>query len=166
MNWYAIFVETGFEEAVQQYLYFSLTDLHSLIPKRIVPEKRNGKFEKALKKLFPGYILVQTKLNDEVYLNIKHIPHLIKVLGYETNYSPIDETEIAIILKLINNEGVIDYSKVLIENSMVHVKDGPLKGLEGLIVRLNKHTHRAKIKLNFMGEQRVIEVGIEMLEAK
>jgi transcriptional antiterminator NusG len=163
MNWYAIFVETGFEEIVQQYLHYFITNLYSLIPKRIVPEKRNGKFEKVIKKLFPGYILVQTELNDEIYLSIKHIPHLIKVLSYGTYYSPIDETEIAIILKLINNEGIIDYSKLLIKNAIVEVKDGPLKGLEGLILMVNKHTHRSKIKLNFMGEPRVIEVGIEML---
>jgi transcriptional antiterminator NusG len=166
MAWYAIFVETGFEESVQQYLYYFITNLHSLIPKRVVPEKRNGKYEKVLKKLFPGYILVQTELNDEMYQSIKYIPHLIKILGYGTNYSPINEAEIAMILKLINNEGIIDYSKVLIENSTVHVKDGPLIGLEGLITRINKHTRRAKIKLNFIGEPRIIELGIEMLEAK
>jgi hypothetical protein len=49
---------------------------------------------------------------------------------------------------------------------IVHVKDGPLKGLEGLIANVNMHTRRAKIKLNFMGEPRTIEVGIEMLGAK
>lgn len=163
MYWYAIFVETGYEETVEQYLHHFFNNLHSLIPKRFVPEKRNGRLQKVLKTLFPGYILIHTMLNDEMYQKMRYIPHLIKILGYKTSYPPIEEVEIAVILKLINNEGIIDYSKLLIENYVIEVIDGPLKGLEGLIIYVNKHTRRAKIKLNFMNKVRTIDVGIEML---
>jgi transcriptional antiterminator NusG len=165
MYWYAIFVETGYEETVQQYLNYNFADLYSLIPKRLVPEKKNGKFKKVVKKLFPGYLLIRAELDDTMVQKIKNIPHFIKILGYGAKYAPIPEAEIAIILKLINNEGIIDYSQVFIENSRVQVKEGPLKGLEGLIVKVNKHTRRVKIKLAFLGEARMIEVGIEMLQA-
>ncbi|MCX7923139.1 MAG: KOW motif-containing protein [Clostridia bacterium] len=37
------------------------------------------------------------------------------------------------------------------KNSKVLVKDGPLYGMEGIIKKVNKHTNRAKIQLNFMG---------------
>jgi transcriptional antiterminator NusG len=46
------------------------------------------------------------------------------------------------------------------------VKEGPLKGLDGLIVKVNKHSRRVKIKLHFLDEARMIEVGIEMLQAR
>jgi transcriptional antiterminator NusG len=162
MYWYAIFVETGYEETVQQYLIYNFADLYPLIPKRFVPEKKDGKFKKVVKKLFPGYLLIRAKLDDAMFQKMKNIPHLIKVLGYGSKYNPIAEAEIAIILRLINNEGIIDYSKIFIENSLVNVNEGPLKGLEWLIVKVNKHTRRVKIKLNFLGEARMIEVGMDM----
>jgi transcriptional antiterminator NusG len=166
MHWYVIFVETGSEDNVLQFLHYFVPNIQALIPKRVIPEKKGGEFKKVLKNLFPGYILIHTQLNDETYHKLIHIPHLIRILGYDTYYSPIDEAEIAIILKLVNHEGIIDNSKVFIENSVVEVIEGPLKGLEGLIVRVNKHTRRVKIKLYFMGEARVIEVGIEILQTR
>lgn len=166
MNWYAVFMETGFEEYLQNYLRGIFSDFHSLIPKRVVPEKRNGKYEKILKKLFPGYVLIHTKLDDEVYYRIRSVPHVIKILGNGTNYSPIDEAEIATLLRLLDNDGIIDYSEIFITNSIIQVKRGPLKGLEGMIVRVNTHTQRAKVKFNFMGQFRIFEVGIELLEMK
>jgi transcriptional antiterminator NusG len=166
MYWYAIFVETGYEETVQQYLIYNFPGLYALIPKRFVPEKKDGKFKKVVKKLFPGYLLIRAELDDAMFQKMKTIPHLIKILGYGAKYPPIAEAEIAVILRLINNDGIIDYSKVFIENSRIQVKEGPLKGLDGLIVKVNKHTRRVKIKLHFLGEARMIEVGIEMLQAR
>ena len=47
--------------------------------------------------------------------------------------------------------------------TMVHVKEGPLKGLEGLIKKINLHTRRAKIQLNLMKLFHLTEVGIKLL---
>jgi transcriptional antiterminator NusG len=134
----------------------------SVIPKRKIPEKRNGKYHCVLKKLFPGYILLNADLNIEKYHVIKCIPELIKILGNGTYYSPINENEISVLLKLTNYDGIIDYSKIYVENSIVYVKDGPLLGFEGLIKKIDMHTNRAKIQINFMGEPRLVDVGLEM----
>lgn len=164
MNWYALFVETGQEEVVQKYIYYNYgNSMHTIIPKRKIPEKRNGKHFGVLKKLFPGYILLNADLDDNKYYVIKHIPKLIKILGNGTYYSSIDEDEISVILKLIDYRGVIDYSKIYIEGLRVFVKEGPLMGFEGMIKKVNKHTNRARVQLNFMGELRLVDVGIELL---
>lgn len=162
MNWYALFVETGAEDTTQKYLKYHYNDkIMSVVPKRKVPEKRNGINYSVLKKLFPGYVLLNADMDDEKYHVIKQIPKVIKILGNGRNYSPINENEISVILKLVGDDGVIDYSKIYLENSIIHVKDGPLKGFEGLVKKFNKHTNRAKIQINFMGEPRLIDVGAE-----
>ena len=58
---------------------------------------------------------------------------------------------------------VIDYSKIFIENSIVYVKEGPLQGMEGIIKRVDKRKGRATIALDFMGESRMINLGVEIL---
>ncbi|MRA76150.1 transcription antiterminator, partial [Bacillus thuringiensis] len=56
-----------------------------------------------------------------------------------------------------------DYSKVYIENSKVTVASGPLKGMEGIIKKIDKRKRRAKLCLSFMGLDKMVNVGIEVL---
>lgn len=161
MYWYAIFVETGSEDNVKKCLsyHFNRNTLYSVVPKRKLPEKRSGKFYDVFKNLFPGYVLVYTDMNNSTYHLIRSIPKVIKVL----RDAIILEEEITPILQLICNNDVIDYSSIHVENSKVFVKSGPLKGMEGIIRKVNPHTKRAKIMLNFLGKPHFIDVGIELL---
>lgn len=165
MEWYAVFVERSKEEEVQKWLdfYFDRDTLRSLVPKRRLKEKKAGKSYCIFKKLFPGYVFIHTTMNLDKYRIIRSIPGLIRILNTDEYYSQIEESEMSIILRLVGDDSIIDYSRVFIENSKVLVKEGPLRGLEGIITKVNTHTNRAKVQLNFMGEPRFIDVGIEIL---
>lgn len=164
MNWYALFVETGTEETIQKYLsYHYSSKVISIIPKRKVPEKRNGKYYSVLKKLFPGYILLKADMNHETYYTIKQIPHVIKILGSGIDCCPISDNEICILLELIGEDGIIDCSRIYFKNSMIYIEKGPLKGFEYIVKKINKHTNRVKISLNFLGEPRFIDVEAEII---
>jgi transcription termination/antitermination protein NusG len=173
MNWHALFVENGKEEIVQKYLqlYFDKSLLYSVVPKRKVPEKKGGRVSHVLKKMFPGYVLIRTTMNTDIFYRIKEIPKCYSIVNnglcYSkdkgTYYSTITEEEINPILQLIGDGEIIDYSKVYLENSMVSVKSGPLLGMEGIIKKVDKHKNRAKILLKFFGVERTIDVGIEII---
>ncbi|XOI99311.1 antiterminator LoaP [Paenibacillus polymyxa] len=195
MGWYVLFVETGSEDIVQKYLesQFCQKDLYSIVPKRLVPEKRNGEFYSVVKTLFPGYLLIYTKMTPSLYYELKKIPRsyrmlrnssfeLDKIYGrsqrhtdfplgeegsidayYDNFFSEIDEVEIRQILNLINDECIIEYSNVIVENSIIRVRSGPLYGMESNICKIDKRKRRAKIALDFFGGERQLELGIEVL---
>ncbi|MCX7746941.1 MAG: antiterminator LoaP [Clostridia bacterium] len=165
MEWYALFVESGKEEEVQKWLdfHFDKETLCSLIPKRCLREKKRGISYRVCKKLFPGYVFIQTDMDFNKYKVIKKIPGLIRVLNTGTYYSQINPDEMSLILRLLGDNAVIDLSRIFVLNSKILVKDGPLYGMEGLIKKLNKHTNRAKVQLNFMNEPRMVDLGIEIL---
>ncbi|MCY8910319.1 transcription antiterminator [Bacillus atrophaeus] len=173
MEWYALFVETGKEEVVQQNLklIFDKTLLDIVIPKRKIPEKKDGKVNHVIRIIFPGYVLVKTKMTARIYHKIKKIPNVCILVNrgvyyskdYNENFTKIDEGEIKPLLKLLSKDDIIDYSKVYIEKSKVLVKCGPLKGNEAIIKRVDKRKNRAKILLNFLGKENTIDVGIEVL---
>lgn len=173
MNWYAIFVETGKEEEVQKNLkaIFDKTLLESVVPKRRVPERKAGKVNHVVRNIFPGYVLVKTKMNSYIYHTIKKVPNFYRVVNrgvyyskeFKENFTIIDEDEINPLLNLLSKENVIDYSKIYIENSKVWVQSGPLKGKEGIIKKVDKRKNRAKVQLNFLGREKTIDVGIEVL---
>ena len=43
---------------------------------------------------------------------------------------------------------------------------GPLHGLEGNIIKINRHKRMAIIKADFMGGPREIKVGLEIIDKK
>ncbi|GAV14727.1 antiterminator LoaP [Paenibacillus sp. chi10] len=194
MGWYALFVETGSEDIVQKCLksQFGQADLYSCVPKRLVPEKRDGEFYSVVKTLFPGYLLIHTKMTPTMYYELKKIPKYYRLLrnstfmldkvnrraqksmepflevGHPDNncddfFNEIDEGEIRQILQLINHENIIEYSNVIVEDSKVCVQSGPLYGLEGMIKKIDKRKRRAQITISFSGGERLIDVGIEIL---
>ena len=48
-----------------------------------------------------------------------------------------------------NINGEIGFSKVFKKGENVTVIDGPLKGLEGMIIKIDKRKGRAKVRMSF-----------------
>ena len=164
-NWYALFVATGEEDNVKERLEYRFGDeLRILVPKRKLRERKNGKWEHKIRTLFPGYVLVNGEIGVEEYYRMKNIPGLLKLLRSEHDPLKIHEGEMEVLNKLICNSDTIGFSNVLIENGKVVVTDGPLVSMEGQIVSINKRKGRAKVLLNFMGEERTVELGISVLQ--
>lgn len=172
LNWYALFVETGMEETVQHWLkqQFEESRLRSLVPKRIVPERKQGFTRHVVRKMFPGYVLIRTSMDAELYHDLRRIPHVLKLLTngrwHEQKqdtlpFSTIQEAEITPLLRLLNQADILEFSTLsLIPKSNIHVLSGPLKGMESFIKKIDRHKNRATLQIPFLGEERTIEVGI------
>lgn len=192
MNWYAFYVKTGYEHSVKNWLNksFDKEILYSMVPQRIVPEKKNGEIMRVEKDLFPGYIFVKTDMNFSKYYFIRSHSKIIRMLNYlnkidlmyDRSASPrksrdlvenreealcfkkIPEEEITIILRLLNHDEQIDFSQVYTQDSKVFVESGPLKGMEGIVKKVDKHKRRVKVLVSLMGDERMIDLGIELIE--
>lgn len=166
MGWYALFVITGKEEQVKSEINksFDKSIVYAIVPKRKVPEKRNGKVCPVIKRIFPGYVLIKTEMNVSIYKKMRTISYLINILGDGSYYTPIDEEEMIPILRLIGEGEVVEFSKVYIEGSKIVVINGPCVGLEGIIKKVDKRKRRAKIELSFGGSSKMVDVGIEILK--
>lgn len=164
MKWYAIFVESGKEETVQKLLKLHFgNSIVAIIPKRIVPEKRNGTFMNVVKKIFPGYVLIKADIDNSLHANVQTLPYVYRILGYNGICVPVEAKEMDLLLKLLDGNEIIELSKVDV-NTNIRIVSGPLFGLEGMIKKINKHTRRAKVFMNFAGRETLVDVGIEFIE--
>ena len=164
-DWYALFVRTGKEDQVKDYiLKNSDGKLRAVVPKRKLKERKGGSWSYVIRTLFPGYVLLNGDIEDEKHNYYKDIPGAIKLLrgGYEP--LKIEKHEIWTISSLICDDETIGFSSVMIKGGRVVVVDGPLVSMEGLIVDINRRKERAKVRLNFMGEPRIVELGISVLQ--
>lgn len=140
------------------------TDLKVIVPKRKMRERKGGKWDYMIRTLFPGYVLLNGVLQLEEYYIMRKTPGIIKLLKDENGPLEIRESEINIIGRLISDDDIIGISDVFVENGRVVVTDGPLLGLDGMIEAINKRKGRVKVRLNFNGEPRLVELSVNMLQ--
>jgi transcriptional antiterminator NusG len=157
---------TGKEDKLKGRLEYRLRDknLRVVVPKRRLRERKNGVWEHKLRTLFPGYVLLNGYLGPDEYYLLKDIPDLIRVLKDNCEPYIIDQSEIMIIGRLISDNGIIESSRIKLDGGKVVVIDGPLLGMEGLIEKLDKRKGRAKLRINFMSESRLIELAVSMIQ--
>ncbi len=164
-SWYAIFVLTGEEDKVKERLKYRFKDkLRILVPKRRIKERKNGEWHHNIKTLFPGYVLVNGSVSQEDYCNLQGVPGLIKMLRSGHTPLEIDSYEMEILNRLICNNETIGFSNILVENKKIVVVDGPLLSLEGQIESIDYRKGRAKVRLDFLGEARTVDLGISVLQ--
>ena len=153
MGWYTIFVESGYEDEVAYLIRTRNEELieksayQLLIPKRRLIERRQGKNRKVVRKMFPGYILVETDNVLEFYKHICCIPHIRNILHVDGTFLEIKKKEINDILIFGNDNGIIEMSKGVRVGSTVHITEGPLVGYEGKIKKID--WRRCRVKVNF-----------------
>lgn len=165
-KWYALFVECGKEDHVKERLQHKLinTNMKVFVPKRKMRERKNGKWDYRIRTLFPGYVLLNGSLGVDEYYEMKGTPGIIKLLRDKDGPMEIREEEINVIGRLITDNDTIGISDVFVENGNVTVTDGPLLGMDGIIESVNKRKGRVKVRINFIGEQRLIELSVNMLQ--
>lgn len=189
IKWYALFVETGCEDYICKVLKNKLAhqEIRFVVPKRMVPERRNGVIHHVVRPLLPGYVFIQTKMNTNTYYQIQETEKIIRLLNHGYLYTQkvrkqnqkkpknyiyddhyfldVPQNEIDFILKIADDSNLITYSQIYLEGSKVIVKSGPLKNQEGIIKKIDKRKNKAKIELNLLGNTISVDVGIEIIQA-
>lgn len=166
-GWYAAFVKTGDEDHVKERLLYRLKDknIRVLVPKRKMRERKNGVWETKIRTLFPGYVLIQGDMGTEEYYSSKGIPGLFRVLRDKSGLLRIEKDEISVINRLICNHEIIEPSSVFLQGGRVVVVDGPLLGMDGLIEAIDARKGRVKVRLNFIGEDRLVDLSVVLVQS-
>ena len=138
-------------------------------PLRCMPVRRKGVVSNATSMIFPGYIFVETVEEDSFTAcaaAFRRIPGFFRFLKNNQNICPLAGRDLKLVLHFIRAEGAVaGLSKVYLnENSRIVVIEGPLLGLEGKIIKIDKRKGRAKIKLDLYDDSFAIDLPFELLD--
>jgi len=168
MTYYVIQVQTRKED---KYLHLAANiieenQVHLLWPRRNLRIRRRGIWKKYLAPIFPGYLFIESeKISPELYSQIKRIPGFLRFLKDNHNIEPLAKRDQELLTHFLSFGEVVDRSKVFFdENKRIRVLQGPLKGLEGKIVKVNRRKGRARVELDLYEESFLIDFGFELLE--
>jgi transcriptional antiterminator NusG len=171
MNYYAIQVKTNGENTfirLFRAMYPEIT-IPFYFPQRRLDIRRGGRIKQSTSAVFPGYIFIEAA-DDGQLLScqwaFRQTKGFYRFLLSNQEIMPLAERDLRLVLHFIKNAGpVAGRSKVCFdENSRIIVMDGPLLGLEGRIIKINKRKGRAKIKLDLYDDSFSIDLAFEVIE--
>lgn len=166
--WYVIQTLGGQEEKTADMIRKMVSPDYleeCFVPKRERLKKFHGRWNKVEEVLFQGYAFVISEKPGELYEKLKQVPKLTKVLGRETDYFlTLGEKEKMLIENIGDREHKTALSGVVVEEGKrIRVIDGPLKGYEGNIVKVNLHKREVTVEVEFMGRKMELKLGIKMV---
>lgn len=165
--WYVIWTATGKEDAVRLEIVKAVPkDCYDrcFIIKKQEYRKCNGQWRTVDRILFPGYLFIETDKVKEFYFYLKKLPGFAKILCTGQYLTPVSREEEKWMKRLVLEGENVAVSTGIIENQTVHIKSGPLQGMEGLIRRIDRHKRRAWLHTKMFGREMDICVGLEVIE--
>ena len=168
MEYYVIQLLTGKEESFLKYAKNSLPreDIRFFWLRRELFIKKLGITRKSVSSIFPGYIFIESgDISYDFYKNIKKFPGFCRFLRNNDDIRPLSMDEKKVVYQLSLNGEIAGISKVYFNaDDKIKVISGPMKGLEGEIVKVDKRKKRAKIKLKLYEDSFLIDFGFELIE--
>lgn len=167
--WYVVNTYSGHESKVKEKLEARTEsmEMQDYIYRVIVPETteveiKDGVKKEKVKKMFPGYILVEMVMSDEAWYVVRNTPGVTGFIGSSgkgAKPTPLPPQEIDRVLSLMG------MSRINIEAEMnvgdtVNIVDGPFKGMTGKVDSIDLENNRLNVLIDLFGQETPVEVEL------
>ncbi len=169
MVYYVAQVRTGKEREVATRMSRFLEPglARALVPTRVLPLRRAGKTLREERPVFAGYVFIEAAEGalDEAFWDLRRLEDFARFLPSNQERKPLGEADLRVLSHFISKGPRADISKVTFdEDDRIVVLEGPLKGLEGSIVRVDRRKGRVRIRLALCSDSFAIDLGFEAVE--
>lgn len=171
-NWFIIHTYSGFEQKVADSLRsraqaFGYADKigQVLIPTEEVVELRGGKKVTSRRLLYPGYVLVEIEMSDELWHAVKATPRVTGFVGGGTKPVPLSADEVNQILYRQASTADRPRPKLSFEkNEMVRIVDGPFANFSGKVDEVNSDRNTLRVLVTIFGRATPVELDFLQVE--
>ncbi|HLJ13195.1 MAG TPA: transcription termination/antitermination protein NusG [Bryobacteraceae bacterium] len=171
-HWYIIHTYSGFEQKVADSLRsrgqaFGFADKigQILIPMEEVIELRAGKKVTSKRMLYPGYVLVEMEMNDELWHAVKSTPRVTGFVGGGNSPVPLSADEVNSILYRQATSAERPRPKLTFEkNETVRIIDGPFTNFSGKVDEVNTERNTLRVLVTIFGRATPVELDFLQVE--
>jgi len=160
MHWYA--VSTKPHQEKQAELHIKQCGIECFLPllkeSKIIRRMRKTVIEP----LFPGYLFARFDL-DKHYRAVSYATGVRKIVEFGSGPVELDATMIDAIKERLNNGYVTLMPIRPVHGQVVHIKGGPLAGLEAVFVREMTERNRVLVLLNTLGFHAKLTLNIDQV---
>lgn len=169
-RWYIVHTYSGYEEKVKKSLEqrIKTMDAEDKIFQVVIPtedeiEIRGGQRRTVTKKIFPGYVLVEMKMDDESWQVVRNTPGVTGFVGGGNKPTPLAEDEVKAILKQMQ-DGSPQVKVGFRKGESVRVVDGPFTDFIGTVDEINMGKGKVKVMLSLFGRETSVELDFLQVE--
>jgi len=171
-QWYILHTYSGFEQKVADSLRnraeaFGYSDKigQVLIPTEEVVELRGGRKVTSKRLLYPGYVLVEIDMSDELWHAVKNTPRVTGFVGGGNSPVPLSADEVNQILYRQASSAERPRPKMTFEKSeMVRIVDGPFTNFSGKVDEVNSERNTLRVLVTIFGRATPVELDFLQVE--
>ena len=160
-NWYVVHTYSGYENKVKANIEKTIENRHLedqilevRVPMEEVVEVKNGTKKQVLRKLFPGYVLINMIMNDDTWYVVRNTRGVTGFVGPGSKPVPLTEEEMLPLgIKAENIQ--VDFA----EGDMVVVTGGAWKDTAGVITAINTQKQTVTINVELFGRETPVEIS-------
>jgi transcriptional antiterminator NusG len=173
--WYVVHTYAGYENKVKSNLASMVASLNMedkvfevVIPMEDVADFKNGKRVVVQKKMFPGYLLVRSDMDENVWFHIRNTPGVTGFVGQGAKPTPLSRRDVETFLA-VKDEGPDAVPKktrpatLFTEGETVRVKEGPFADFTGAVSEINEDQLKIRVLVNIFGRETPVELGFDQV---
>lgn len=174
-QWYVVHTNSSMEHKVKANLEHRIKTMNMqdqifdiLVPMEPEPTEGAGvKKTKNARKVFPGYILVNMKLNDQSWAVVRNTPGVTGFVGLGRRPTPLQPKEVETIRYQMGLQETKPVSHVTFrEGQSVRITDGPFSDFIGMVDKVYADKKRLRVMVHIFGRETAVELGfVEVEEA-
>lgn len=171
-QWYIIHTYSGFEQKVAESLRgraqaFGFADKigQVLIPTEEVVDVRGGKKVTSKRLMYPGYVLVEMEMSDDLWHAVKSTPRVTGFVGGGNTPVPLSATEVNDILYRQATSAERPRPKQTFEKGeTVRINDGPFANFSGKVDEVNPERNTLRVLVTIFGRSTPVELEFGQVE--
>ena len=173
-EWYVVNTVSGYEYKVKEKLEMMIVNspeiqesiFRVIVPEQTIVEYKDGVKKEKIKKMFPGYVLVEMIMSDEVWFivrNTQGVTGFIGSSGKGAKPIPLMPDEVD---RILSNMGMsrMDLANDLAEGKKVRITDGPFKSMIGKVKTYDLENKKVELLLDLFGQETSVEVSLSEIE--
>ena len=167
--WYVVNAYSGHEEKVKENLLSRKDSMgmennifNVIVPEKVEIEVKDGVKKEKVRKMFPGYVLIEMIMSDEAWYVVRNTPGVTGFIGSSGKGAkpiPLTPDEVK---RFVGDgkEEVVPISTDVEVGDQVSIIDGPFKGMFGRIETLDKEAEKLTVLIDLFGQETPVEVDL------
>ncbi|PKO20137.1 transcription termination/antitermination protein NusG [candidate division BRC1 bacterium HGW-BRC1-1] len=172
-QWFAIHTYSGYENRVKTAIEHKvqLEGYRQQVGRVVIPQKkyqemRNGKKHDVMRNIMPGYVLIETESNDDIFDLVTKVPGVSSFLGDAGKPTPLSQNEVDQVLDTVEERP--DRPKALINyriSDQVKVTEGPFANFSGVVEHVDQEKGKLKVMVSIFGRPTSVELDVLQVES-
>ncbi|NMB42250.1 MAG: transcription termination/antitermination protein NusG [Firmicutes bacterium] len=169
-GWYVIHTYAGYENKVKTNLDKRVESMEMqdkifdvVVPMEKQVEIKNGQRVITMRKVFPGYVLVEMIMEDDSWFVVRNTPGVTGFVGPGSKPVPLTESEMELILKQMGMDEAKPKHDFVVKEQ-IRVISGPFNNFIGTIEEIHPERGKLKVGVSMFGRETPVELNFDQVE--